>query len=190
MPASRRTDRDHFPKGLYTVRNNYFVYRSPVSGRTVGLGRITEAEAFQFARVANDRASHVIHEKKAARVCDPHAEVDRQGLLQPDAIARKAMTFDRIIGVYFLLRDDEIVYVGQSGNILYRIACHRHDGEKEFNRIFLIECPEAQMEHLERLYIAKFTPKYNVKMHTAADGDKAWSQSIRAIFGNSLHLAK
>lgn len=63
-------------------------------------------------------------------------------------------------GVYFLIRDGKIVYVGKSMNVHSRIATHQRS--KEFDRINFVECPEESLHRLEQMYIRKFNPELNI----------------------------
>jgi len=63
-------------------------------------------------------------------------------------------------GVYILMHQNEVVYVGQSINPSARLAMHSKD--KLFDRAFLI--PTNDLLRVEAEYIAKFKPKYNKTM--------------------------
>lgn len=63
-------------------------------------------------------------------------------------------------GIYFLIKNSEIVYVGQSVDVYSRMACHRR--EKEFDRFHIIPCEKEHLLEIEAKYIAKFNPKLNV----------------------------
>lgn len=69
----------------------------------------------------------------------------------------------RVCGVYFLIRNDEVVYVGQSRNILARVIQHA-EGEdsflpdKVFDSYWFIECAEPDLDGLERKWIEFFDP--------------------------------
>jgi len=63
--------------------------------------------------------------------------------------------------VYFLLRGEAIVYVGQSKVGVSRILAHQAD--KDFDGFFVLRCPEAELNEAESSYIKKFAPLYNVK---------------------------
>jgi hypothetical protein len=67
-----------------------------------------------------------------------------------------------VCGVYFLLDDAEVVYVGQSINIMSRIATHASEGIKEFNRWCYLTAKRADLTELESFYIVLLRPKYNV----------------------------
>lgn len=61
--------------------------------------------------------------------------------------------------VYFLTREDKIVYVGQTVNGLQRVYAHMFS--KDFDGYHLIECEKENLDELESMYILKFAPKYN-----------------------------
>lgn len=65
----------------------------------------------------------------------------------------------RICGVYFLIKDCEVIYVGQSVNIHSRID--EHDRVKDFDTFTYIECEKENLSLLEARYISKFKPKLN-----------------------------
>ena len=67
-------------------------------------------------------------------------------------------------GLYFLINDDEIVYVGKSEyDVFTRIEYHKRNSDKEFNSFYYkrVENRKVNLDTLETKYIAKFTPKYN-----------------------------
>lgn len=68
---------------------------------------------------------------------------------------------DKMIGIYFLIHRNEIVYVGQSKtDVLDRIAKHKRDG-KVFDRYTYMRCKPEKVDELEALYIDAFLPKSN-----------------------------
>lgn len=73
-------------------------------------------------------------------------------------------------GIYFLISNDTIVYVGQSVNVLNRIRQHLAD--KFFDKINIIQCPEKELIKLESFYIKKFNPILNkVGKNTFSDAN-------------------
>jgi hypothetical protein len=67
-----------------------------------------------------------------------------------------------MVGVYFLINKDEVVYVGQSKtNILDRIAKHKRNG-RAFERYAYIQCALGDVDNLERMYIEAFFPVGNI----------------------------
>jgi hypothetical protein len=62
-------------------------------------------------------------------------------------------------GVYFLIKNDEIVYVGQSIRIFSRLYFHLKD--KDYDSFTFIEFEPHMLIYEETRYILKFLPKYN-----------------------------
>ena len=67
--------------------------------------------------------------------------------------------------IYFLIKNDEIVYVGQTKSGARRMIQHYHDkgrgNEREFDHVSFIECPVEKLNETEVQYIIKFNPIYN-----------------------------
>lgn len=61
-------------------------------------------------------------------------------------------------GIYLLINDEEVVYVGQTKNGLRRIMQHNN---KVFNKYSFIETSLDELDYYEDIYIMKFQPKYN-----------------------------
>lgn len=64
-------------------------------------------------------------------------------------------------GIYFLLRKGEVIYVGQSVDVLHRIARHRREG-RTFDAFSYMECDPEDLDRLETLYIKAFVPVENL----------------------------
>jgi hypothetical protein len=65
------------------------------------------------------------------------------------------------VGIYFLCQDEKIVYVGKTTNFFIRMRNHAL-GEFEFSGVKFLPCAESRLDILEREYIVRFKPKYNV----------------------------
>lgn len=63
------------------------------------------------------------------------------------------------IGIYFLLDDGEVVYVGKTTNVYGRIVQHLVD--KKFDRYYFHPCKPYEVDELEVKYILAYEPKYN-----------------------------
>lgn len=83
-------------------------------------------------------------------------------LKSEDDIVKQSKAAQAVSGVYFLIDEGRVVYVGESGNVHARVACHIRDGGKDFTRIHIIPCNEAERRTLEKAYIKKFNPPLNV----------------------------
>lgn len=62
-------------------------------------------------------------------------------------------------GIYFLCKQGKVVYIGQSVNIHSRVGQHCED--KEFDAVFLFQCPQAHLNELERTFIRELQPPLN-----------------------------
>lgn len=79
-------------------------------------------------------------------------------------------------GVYFLYDGDELVYIGQSNNVMMRIGEHIKEGVKEFDRFEFY--PTVDKTRLEGFLIQMFKPKYNYSMGS--------SQALWGTFGDKF----
>lgn len=70
-------------------------------------------------------------------------------------------------GIYFLLKDNIVVYVGQSLNVYRRILEHKR---KDFDSFRVIACDECKLLEYERRWIKRFNPIYNLPTGGAREG--------------------
>lgn len=85
-------------------------------------------------------------------------------LLNQDFIVNQQipMLYKPIKGVYFLIQDNEIVYVGSSSSdVLNRILGHHKKGSIPFSNYYFLEI-NHDYRLIESLYIIKLHPKYNI----------------------------
>lgn len=64
----------------------------------------------------------------------------------------------RDVFVYFLLKDGEVVYVGQTREGVTRPYSHK---DKDFDTVRIIKCEIDELDYLEEKYIVKYKPIYN-----------------------------
>lgn len=88
-----------------------------------------------------------------------HGQVTNKGLLSLNEIINSSSPWKGVSGVYFLIENKEIVYIGQSNNVFQRIG--EHFRKKRFSRYVYIPCAEDGLDILESLYIHIFAPKLN-----------------------------
>ena len=77
-------------------------------------------------------------------------------------------------GIYFLFDNEELVYIGQTINLLSRLPSHAAEKIFDFVRFFQYD---GDLTSLEMALIVKFKPKYN-KQARNGDGKKT-SERIR-----------
>ena len=88
-------------------------------------------------------------------------------LLNPDSVKVLDLESMFTVGIYFLVSENEIVYVGQSIDIGQRVRSHRNDIKKVFDEVRFIECKEEELLEKECEFISVLNPKYN---KTKTDG--------------------
>jgi hypothetical protein len=64
-------------------------------------------------------------------------------------------------GIYFLIKGNSIVYVGQTSNGLKRVQEHVNQKEKDFDHYCFIECEGNKKNDLEAIFISIYHPLYN-----------------------------
>jgi hypothetical protein len=63
-------------------------------------------------------------------------------------------------GIYFLIKENAIVYVGQSVNVAARIVAHKNDG-KDFDEVRFIKCKKEVLDEREMFFIRLLKPELN-----------------------------
>lgn len=74
-----------------------------------------------------------------------------------------AMPIGTAMGVYFLIKNNEVVYVGQSIDVYGRLSTHKKNG-KDFDSFAFIQCEKGMLNDLESLYISAFVPFMNADL--------------------------
>src|SRR5262245_56104292 len=77
---------------------------------------------------------------------------------------------ERIIGIYFLMRDGVCVYIGQSIHVLERIEVHFREATyyltgiepKLFDVVCYVRCNLEDLDRLEIAFLRQLKPEYNV----------------------------
>lgn len=64
----------------------------------------------------------------------------------------------KLCGVYFLIQNEDIVYIGQSTNIFGRLASH---SDKQFTHVTALLVPREHLNFVESVYILAMRPKLN-----------------------------
>lgn len=77
--------------------------------------------------------------------------------------AVKRMDTDQPCVVYFLLHQEEVVYVGQTTMAWPgRIEQHLKERAKVFDDVWYLECDRDSLDAVEQAMIKRFQPKYNI----------------------------
>lgn len=83
------------------------------------------------------------------------------GLLTARQINNRAIPIKAVIGIYFLLSGSEVIYIGQSINLIERIGNHLRNSNMSFDSYSFVEANESDLNELELKYIKKYRPRMN-----------------------------
>ena len=81
-------------------------------------------------------------------------------LSQEEIVAKCHDLFPENAGIYILLMDEEIVYIGRSINIVARVGAHIRN-DLQFNKYTIVPMSYADSCKWEEIYINAYRPKYN-----------------------------
>ena len=85
-------------------------------------------------------------------------KVTSKTLISAETIVGASKQWQSFTGVYFLVANKAIVYVGQSVNVYARISAHT---DKTFDSFTVIPCQKEHLDVLESLYIHLLNPVLN-----------------------------
>jgi uncharacterized protein YerC len=85
-------------------------------------------------------------------------KITNKTLASEESILKVAKPWQSFTGVYFLILENKIVYVGQSVNVYARISSHT---QKKFDSFTVLPCPKEHLNVLESLYIHMLNPPLN-----------------------------
>jgi hypothetical protein len=76
--------------------------------------------------------------------------------------------------IYFLFNNEELIYIGQTRNLLKRISVHKRT--KVFDKISIVETDYKDVMCLEQGYIKKYKPIYNTTFEMMSQKRKGHRQ--------------
>lgn len=103
-------------------------------------------------------------------------------MLSKEYILKESEIYEikRIMAVYFLINENEIIYVGSGINLHNRIRTHVANKKIKFTRLYFIVMDNYEdMLFFEKKYIEKLTPIYNLRDNPEAEKEKLIAISIR-----------
>ncbi len=103
-----------------------------------------------------------------------------------DQIRRTRQLIQRISGIYFLFRGDDLVYIGQSINVLGRVTAHTSD--KDFDSFAYLPCPEKELLAVEALYINEFKPLLNGRANRNLVSDLKTMYELKKLWDRGEHF--
>lgn len=99
--------------------------------------------------------------KVVEKLVSEHPCLPNTYLVSKDDILQHAQEWVTFSGVYFLIENDEVVYIGQSVNVYSRIAHHYSSVRIKFTKFLFISCPPENLDQVESLYIHLLKPPLN-----------------------------
>ena len=106
-------------------------------------------------------------------------KIPKELTLTPNLKEFKTASLVQVPCVYFLCKNQKIVYIGQTINIQNRIAAHITDSQKQFDSVFYIHVHKDCLLDVEMSLIRYIRPTYNKgKIAKAKDKDEAITLSI------------
>jgi hypothetical protein len=95
-------------------------------------------------------------------------------------ISNKIPVEPDICGIYFLIKNNQIVYIGQSVNVKHRLYAHKQ--YKDFDYYYVHECSPEELDTLEAQHIVQFDPPGNGPILPKNELYKTITQ-IKELFG-------
>lgn len=89
-----------------------------------------------------------------------------------EEILSKCVRMDRPVthsGVYLLVKNNHVVYVGKSVDVEQRVKSHYNGTtypQKDFDYYFFFDCPAHNLDFYEQHFIQRFLPRYNSDSRT------------------------
>ena len=111
-----------------------------------------------FSTLSNLKKESMLLEKHTV-LANISIKLTSKTLLSEGEIVSRSDPWGRVSGVYFLISDQKIVYIGQSLCIFSRIDQHKK--VKRFDRFAYIPCEKTLLDSLESLYIHCLRPPLN-----------------------------
>jgi hypothetical protein len=83
--------------------------------------------------------------------------------------------------IYFLCKNERVVYVGQAENVHQRLVDHMRT--KEFDAVFYLRVPAHKMNKIETALISYLKPEYNKTSLNSGNKDASLAESILNTHG-------
>lgn len=134
-------------------------------GVRIGMSFPTQAEAVDWAaRIEANILKGVKIEsesfRKVPREPRYYPTPTLTGLLSREEILAQSSVSEAVCGIYFLISDGVVIYIGKSVDVYGRLAEHRRD-KRIFDRVTVIPCELALLSLLESKYILMLQPPLN-----------------------------
>lgn len=112
-------------------------------------------------KISNEEKLYHINEIINKCIISMERSIDLFGCEQKQIINMSQYVNFKIQGIYFLIHNNEIVYIGQTVNLLTRMSNHHILKNEKCKISFLQVENEGDLDVVECFYIRKFKPKLN-----------------------------
>lgn len=102
--------------------------------------------------------------QKEKQFSDMCRSIGMKTLATKQTIVAASLNLTDLSGIYFLIRNGEIIYIGQSTCVFRRVYDHLW-AKKIFDSFSYIQCEEKMLDKLESLYIHFYQPPENGRNH-------------------------
>ena len=102
--------------------------------------------------------------QKEKQFSDMCRSIGMKTLATKQTIVAASLNLADFSGIYFLIKDKEIVYIGQSTCVFRRVYDHLW-AKKIFDSFSYIQCEKKMLDKLESLYIHFYQPPENGRNH-------------------------
>ena len=89
--------------------------------------------------------------------------------------------------IYFLCKNERVVYVGQAENVHQRLVEHMRT--KEFDAVFYLRVPAHKMNKIESALISYLKPEYNKSGLNSGNKESSLAESILNTYGLNFNGA-
>lgn len=115
----------------------------------------------------------------------PSLEMDqsKERILESAISKRRFLGTVKVSAVYFLIKGDEVVYIGASTNVHKRVATHAESRDWMWSHATFQACPPGLLAAIERKYLLRFRPRYNPPetYEYFRAGHRAWGKGDKGI---------
>lgn len=167
--------RESIAKGIATRRRN-------IELRKIEQQRKRD-EADRLLQLITER-KQVLDEIERGITCTKIAgKLSNNTLLREEDIIAQAQPWENCSGIYFLISDGKVVYVGQSVNVFSRIQQHVGNTNRKFDSFAYVPCAKKQLDMLESLYIHYLRPQANAVVQGRVIAPLTLDQIFEGIMG-------
>jgi hypothetical protein len=134
--------------------------------------------------------------KFSAQKINSKSERESKNSIALSILSKKRNVLRNIHCIYALIKNDEVVYIGQSSSIMGRLQQHIAECRKDFDSYAIVEWLDTHSTHIvnekERFYIEKLKPTYNVihNKKSINKKKKPKKQDSHIVFENGVYKRK